>query len=341
MTEGSSDFSVVADAASRLTLRNLRIFIALEETHSIAESAKQLGISKSNVSQQITSMENGLGAELFDRHHRPIALTPAGRILSLHANRILAMVSHAEASLAELQFGSLPLLNFAIIDDLDASLTPSLAALLQAKLPSCFIRTFSGRSDQVSLRLLSRRADIAVTATLPARIHKFQVLQLLREKFVLVTAKGSFSQSQDWHSQLSRLPFIQYSEAMPIGRMVSAHLKRVGFDAPRKFSFEASRSVIATVAKTGGWTLTTPLSLLDASVFGHEIDIVPVPFAGLSRQVYLVSRLDELGSLPKDLADQCRTLLQREAVQEFAKMAPHLDDAIVVHDEALVDFLFV
>jgi hypothetical protein len=123
---------------------------------------------------------------------------------------------------------------------------------------------------------------------------------------------------------------------MPMGLMVSTHLKRIGFYAPRRFSFEASRSVIATVAKTGGWTLTTPLSILDASRFKEHIDLFPLPFAGLSRQIYLISRMDELGALPETLAKQCRALLQQEAVPEFARLAPHINNAIEVYHEILI-----
>ena len=336
MTDHDTTSKAIVDASGRLSLRGLRVFIALEQEQSVAEAAKALGLSKSNVSQQITAMENGIGTRLFDRTQKPILLTPAGQALSLHAHRILATVSIAEEAMAELDLGGLPTLNFAIIDDLDASLTPSLAASLQARLPRCFICTYSGRSDRVTSRLLSREADIAVTTTIPASTHRFQVHQILREKFVLVTARGAYSANLDWSRQLSQLPLIQYSEAMPMGRMVSTHLKRIGFYAPRRFSFETSRSVIATVAKAGGWTLTTPLGILDANRFKDQIDVYPLPFAGLSRQVYLINRTDELGSLPETLAKQFRALLQQEAVREFARLAPRMTDSIEVYHEILI-----
>src|SRR5690554_6804636 len=164
-------------------------------------------------------------------------------------------------------------------------------------------------------------------------MHRFQVMQLFREKFLLVTAKGKYDRRKDWNSQLSQLPHVQYSEAMPMGRLVAAHLKRIGFHVPRRFSFETSRSVIATVAKTGGWTLTTPVSILDASRFREEIDISPLPFAGLSRQIHMISRMEELGSLPEVLAKQCRTLLENEVRPAFLKLAPHLPDALEVVNE--------
>ena len=128
------------------------------------------------------------------------------------------------------------------------------------------------------------------------------------------------------------MPFVQYSEAMPMGRQVATHLKRIGFHVPGRFSFETSRSVLATVAKTGGWTLSTPLAILDANRFQREIDIFPLPFTGLSRQIYMINRIEELGTLPDILARQFRTLLRNELQSEFTKLAPKLSSAFEVVD---------
>lgn len=246
----------------------------------------------------------------------------------------MAMVSAAEASLAEFNVNSLPVLNFAIIDDLDASLAPVMATVLQAHLANSYICTFSGRSDVVTSRLISRAADIAVTASIPADIHKFHIQELYREQFVLVTARSKYRPSDDWRVALSQLPFVQYSDAMPVGQLVATHLKRIGLDVPRRFSFETSRSVIATVAHAGGWTLATPLSILDASRFRQKVDIYPVPFTGLSRPIYLINRMNELGVIPDILAGQFRTLLKNELFPEFARTAPNVASALEVHEGA-------
>lgn len=222
-------------------------------------------------------------------------MTPAGQVLSLHAHRIMANLLAAETSLAEFNMDSLPVLNFAIIDDLDVSLTPIMATSLQSQYPSS--------------------------------IHKYQMQLLYREHFVLVTARGTYTPSDDWRSVLRDLPLVRYSEAIPMGQLVAAHLKRIGFDAPRQFSFETSRSVIATVTRVGGWRLATPLSILDTSRFRDKIDIHPLPFAKASRQVNLINRMNELGTLPEVLAKQFCGLLQRELRPEFSEIAPSVNDA--------------
>jgi DNA-binding transcriptional LysR family regulator len=324
-------------SSERLTLRGLRVFVALEEARSLAGAAESLAVSKSSVSQHISALERCAGVTLFDRKHKPVTLTPAGQILSLHAHRIIATVSEAEAALTEIDAGSPPVLNLAIIDDLDVSLTPMVATTLQARYSASFIRTFSGRSDQVTDRMISRKADIAVTASLPADINRFEVEEIFREHFVLIAAKDRYQQDKDWRNQLTKLPFVQYSEAMPIGQMVLTHLKRIRLNVERRYSFETTRSVIATVAKTGGWTLATPLSILDAHRFRDQIEVFPVPFAGLERSVYLINRIHELGSLPRTLTRSLRALLHQELLPELLRIAPEVAHALQVLDEYVDD----
>ena len=321
------------NSLDRLTLRGLRIFIALEEARSVAGAAQKLGMSKSSVSQHVSSMEQSIGTTLFDRQQKPISLTPAGHVLSLHAHDIVAKVKQAEAALANRDANSLPLVNFAIIDDLDASLTPVMATALQAKLPQSYIRTFSGRSDEVTARMMAREADLAITASIPADVARFEIQELFREHFILVTAKDCYSKAKDWRRQLEALPLVQYSENMPVGHLVLTHLKRIRLNVNRHYSFETTRSVIATVAKTGGWTLATPLSLLDASRFYEEIDVFPLPFAELSRSVFMINRVNELGTLPEILTDTFQQLLRSELVPELNRMAPGVADKLEIQDE--------
>lgn len=82
--------------------------------------------------------------------------------------------------------------------------------------------------------------------------------------------------------------------------------------------------------QTGGWTLTTPLNLLDAERFIPALDILPLPFAGETRHVYLVARKEELRPMPEAFARDCRRILRDVLVPNFAAIAPDFEDAIEV-----------
>ncbi|MBN2630521.1 MAG: LysR family transcriptional regulator [Rhodobacteraceae bacterium] len=314
-----------------LTLRGLRVFVALAEAGSVIGAATRIGGSASGVSQHITALEAAVGTRLFDRKAKPVTLTPAGQVLRRHAHKLLAALSDAQADLAEISLAGLPQLNLAIIDDLDASLTPVLVSALQARLQGCFVHAFSGRSDHVLDRVLAREADIGVTALLPPDSAAFRVLPILKEPFVLVAAKGVIG--RDVRVALEVLPFVQYSETLPIGQRIARHLARVRLNPDRRVALEATRSVLAMVVQTGGWAITTPLNLMDAERFIPDLDVLPLPFAGEARRVHLIARVNELGRLPEDLARDCRTLVRDRLVPRFDAIAPLLAGVIEVAAE--------
>ena len=333
MTDESAQSAVQPKVSAELTLRGLRVFIAVEETGSIGGAADRIAGSPSGVSQQITALEQAVGAKLFDRRARPVTLTPAGQVLRAHAHRILEAVADAQAELAELNLAVLPQLSLAVIDDLDATITPELVLRLQQRFRDCFVNTFSGRSDWVTEKLERREADIVITSVVPEDANTYVSLPILREPFVLVAAQGALTGDGELREALARLPFVQYSEAMPIGRLVAQHLKRLRFNLRRRYAFEASRSVFAMVAQSGGWTLTTPLNLLDAERFLSEVEVHPFPFPALSRWVYLIGRAEELGHLPEQLASDCRQLVRDRVMPRFVAIAPEMADAIEVAGE--------
>lgn len=330
--DASAPLAAPAPPRGGFTLHGLRVLLALAEAGSLQSAAARLGISLSGLSQQVTALERAVGARLFDRRARPVTLTPAGQALMGHARRILSVVSEAEADLAALSLASLPRLTLAIIDDLDASLTPVLVAALQARFPRSFVQAVSGRSDQVIDRLVARTADIGVTALDPPDAG-FRSLPILREGFVLVAARGVLDGAADVRGALGGLPFVPYSPDIPIGRKVARHLARVRMAVDSRLAFEATRSVLAMVAQARGWTITTPLNLLDAQQFLDQVDVRALPFAGETRTVALVARTDELGHLPDDLARDCRALVRDVLVPRFAARAPDLADAIEVQGE--------
>lgn len=321
------------DISAEMTIRGLRVFVAVEETGSIYDASKRIGYSPSGVSQHISKLELAIGTKLFDRKTRPITLTPSGQILRVHAHRILNSLADAQTELAELNLAPPPRLSLAIIDDMDASLTPVLVENLQHRFSNCFVSVSSGGSDDITQRLDNRDADIILTTTIPKDHNSYNIIRLLRDPFVLIAAKGLFKTEEIKRDFLENYPFVEYSEAMPIGKTVSQHMKRARFKSTRRFSFDTSISVFAMLVRNRGWTIATPLCVLDAEKFLPELDIFKMPFPAFSRSIYLISRTGEMGHLPDQLADLCRDFARSQILPRFEEAAPSLAGLFTILEE--------
>ena len=80
-----------------------------------------------------------------------------------------------------------------------------------------------------------------------------------------------------------------------------------------------------------GWALTTPLSYLHGKQFHDEIDISPLPFAGFFRTVSLKAHRQELGDLPRHLAELCRTMIAERCIDKASETVPWLKSVMEVH----------
>ena len=81
-----------------------------------------------------------------------------------------------------------------------------------------------------------------------------------------------------------------------------------------------------------GWTITTPLCVLDACRDVGPLDCLPLPFAGFERIIRIATWRDELGSLPEHIAAMVRSLMRRELEPEAIKLAPWLKQELEVLD---------
>ena len=78
-----------------MTLRQLEVFLAVARDKSFSLAAKRIHLSQPTASEHMQELEKELGAALFTRRGRAIAMTEAGRVFETYAARIMSDVADA------------------------------------------------------------------------------------------------------------------------------------------------------------------------------------------------------------------------------------------------------
>ena len=89
------------DMLLRMTLEQLRIFVAVAERQHVTRAAEALNLTQSAVSAAIAALEGRHGAKLFSRVGRGIELTDVGKSFLNEARAVLSRVQAAELVLSE------------------------------------------------------------------------------------------------------------------------------------------------------------------------------------------------------------------------------------------------
>ena len=315
----------MASTAGRITLWGVEVFVATAEETSISAAARRLGTSAATVSQQLTNLEGAVGATLLNRSERPVTLTPAGEMFLRRANNILNEADQARAELAMADLSQLTRFRLGMIEDFDADVTPRLLSLMGDELKSCQFLLETGASHRLYDLLDARALDVIVAADMGGASEGMEVHPLLTEPFVVAVPKGSDI------TDLRRIPLIQYTTRHYMGRLIAAHLARQNLTLAHRFELDSYHAIMAMVAQGAGWTILTPLGWLRAQRFQAQVDVLPLPFAPLSRTITLTARRGVLGDIPSDMVARLKPLLSEmivaPAVAQFPWLASDLQVA--------------
>ncbi len=320
----------MVETAGRITLWGIEVFVATADERSISAAARRLGASPSAVSQQLSNLEQALGAMLLDRSARPVTLTPAGALFRRRAQTILNEAEQARAELARQDLSSLIRFRLGMIEDFDADVTPRLLSDMAGRLTSTRFLLETGASHRLYDLLDARALDVIVAADLGATADWMEVHPLLDEPFVAAVPQGALDRSGDVLEQLRVLPLIQYTARHHMGRQIAQHLARQNLRLDHRFELDSYHAIMAMVAAGAGWTILTPLGFLRAQRFCKDAELLPLPFEPLSRRISLTARREVLGDMPGDVAARLKPLLSEMIVAPAVRQMPWLAGSLRV-----------
>ena len=170
----------------RPTLRQLQYFVAVAEHNAFGAAAQALAVSQPSLSKQLATMEDELGAPLFERTSRRVTLTPLGRLLLDRARLILQDVAEFKA----VAKGSVGLfgdrLAIGVLPSIGAYFMPVANRRLHALFPKLRLVVQEGATTQLLDLLRAGKVD-AVIGT-PNNAPDFRSIPLFKETLWICAA---------------------------------------------------------------------------------------------------------------------------------------------------------
>jgi DNA-binding transcriptional LysR family regulator len=153
-----------------LELRQLRYFVTVAEELHFGRAAARLHMTQPPLSQTIAAMEEALGAALFLRNRRQVALTAAGAALLPEARRLLAEAAELPELVRRAAEGQAGRLTLSFVTSADYSVLPP------------FLRRYRAANPLVEIVLREATSDVQVGDLLRERIDAGLLIPPLSDK---------------------------------------------------------------------------------------------------------------------------------------------------------------
>jgi DNA-binding transcriptional LysR family regulator len=187
-----------------MDVRQLRHFATLAQTLHFGQAAAALGMCQPPLSQSIKALEEEIGAPLFVRTRRSVALTPFGAQWLVHVREALDCVNTLPETARRLRDGMSGQLAISFVSTADYNILPELVRRYAAQFPGVEISLTEESSSTLITALVEGKGHVGLVipplhASMP---ESLSYLPLLTERLIAAVpqswmAEGRLSLSAD------------------------------------------------------------------------------------------------------------------------------------------------
>lgn len=179
-----------------LTLKHLRAHEATVRLGSVTAAARELLVTPPAITSQLKSLEDLVGAPLYDRSLDGFVATPIGQTLLDMADDMARLVERTHSKVAALRTGSTGVVVFAAVSTAKY-IAPTIVARFQAANPGVSVKLVIGNRSEILRGLESNEFDVLLMGRPPE--HPPIVSSVLCDHPHIVIAPPGHSLSQRKH----------------------------------------------------------------------------------------------------------------------------------------------
>ena len=275
-----------------MTLRQLKYFVEIARSRSFSRAAEKLMVTQPAISAQIRTLENEVGARLFDRDGGKVTFTAAGKVFEPFAEHCLQCHNHITVAIGELHRSPRGEISVSANEATSLYVLPTVFAQFKqqySRVGLSIVRADRARSIE---GVLSREVDFAV-ASLPLKDPRLTVDIIHRDEVVLVAPKNhSLSQRDSVKFQ----EILQHSLLLPKQgrqRELIEDLFRTHDVQPRIAMEVESSELLKRLIAAGLGIGFLPRTNVLADEKSGSLQIVRIDNVRLNRELALVYRKDK------------------------------------------------
>lgn len=169
-----------------MTLRHLKIFVAVCEADSVTKAAQNLHLAQPSVSLAITELEEYYGIRLFDRISRRLLITELGKQFLDYATHIVTLFDRMETEIRNWDTAGVLRIGSSIT--IGNHLIPGYVKTFQESHPQMKVQVTIDNSRNIEDRILTNDVDFALIEGI---VHNDQIAsqKFMEDELVLVAGK--------------------------------------------------------------------------------------------------------------------------------------------------------
>ncbi len=244
-----------------MNIRQLEIFLAVCETMSITEAARQLFLSQPAISKTIKELETDIGVLFFDRINGKLYLNEEGKEFRMKAEQLIkdfeALESFNRSSGMEVPLRIGTSLTIAM------NSLPYAVKQFKTRYPRVPLKIYSENAQQVQRRLLNGEIDIAFTEGFETNQGFNAEILSEYELFLVCSARNDFVDNEKIDREdLLKLPFLLREKGSTLRDRFDELTHRLNIDiAPMLESVSTEVLIRAARAGMGITVLPEPLAI--------------------------------------------------------------------------------
>lgn len=272
-----------------MTIRLLKTLVAVADAKTFSAAAKVVHVTHAAVSQQMRTLEDDLGVELFDRSTRTPELTQTGLEVVTRARKIISDYNNLVPSV--LADGGLSgTVTLGAIPTTLTGLAPRAMAILKAKFPQTGLHIRPGLTSALLTDVERGALDAAIVTKPHLMPVGLDFHELAREPLELITTAQE--PEDDPATLLKSRPFIRFNRNAVVGSLIDTWILSKRIRVAETMELDSLEAITSMVQQNLGVSIVPRLAVLPTGA--SNVKRLPLGPDAPQRVLGLAFRADQI-----------------------------------------------